>query len=298
MLTRWLRRSFDLEQATTRLANPHDLYRVSRLFRDGAKHYYGLAGNELPDMLHQANAVVLEYGQELWAVALVCNSVHYTTWLRGVALIRGVDLLAGVGRLLPPLHQSLYRRRVRRIYYAGDETSDAWLVPVLHHHGYVLDTEVIVYEKRTLTIPSYGSQTVTIRMVQAGDCDIIHSLDKVCFEEQWAKDDATLTEAITHETFFIVAELRGQVVGYAYATSHFGGRLVHLVRLAVDPYYRGQAIGVRLLAEMIEYARNQRAHVITLNTQAYNEAAQRIYRWFGFVSTGEYQPILRYDLLR
>ncbi len=298
MLTRWLRRSFDLEQATTRLANPPDLYRISRLLRDGARRYYGLAGNELPAIVNHANAVVLEYGNELWAVALVGNSIHYTTWLRGVALIKGLDLLAGVGRLLPPLHQSLYRRRVRRIYYAGDETSDAWLVPVLYHHGYALDTEVIVYEKRTLTIPSYGSQTVTIRMVRAGDHDTIHGLDKLCFEEQWAKDDATLTEAINQETFFVVAEQRGQVVGYAYATSHFGGRLVHLVRLGVDPYYRGQAIGVRLLAEIVEYARRQRAQVITLNTQSYNEAAQRIYRWFGFITTGEHQPILRYDLLR
>ena len=36
--------------------------------------------------------------------------------------------------------------------------------------------------------------------------------------------------------------------------------------------------------------------LITLNTQAYNTAAQRLYEWFGFRRTGERQAILRLDL--
>jgi len=82
------------------------------------------------------------------------------------------------------------------------------------------------------------------------------------------------------------------VVGYAYATTHFGGRLVHLVRIAVEPTRRGQGVGVRLLADLTAFAQDSGASLITLNTQAYNRSAQRLYEWFGFHSTGERQIVL------
>jgi ribosomal protein S18 acetylase RimI-like enzyme len=110
------------------------------------------------------------------------------------------------------------------------------------------------------------------------------------------KDDTTLGQAITEGTFFVVGELGGRTVGYAYATSHFGGRLLHLVRIAVDPRKQGRGIGVRLLAEVIRFAQEQQAHIVTLNTQAYNTRAQRLYQWFGFTDSGERQPVMRYDL--
>ena len=81
-----------------------------------------------------------------------------------------------------------------------------------------------------------------------------------------------------------------------HATSHFAGRLMHLVRIAVLPQYRGQAIGVRLLADVVEFARVRGADLMTLNTQSYNTEAQRLYEWFGFRRTGERQAILRFDL--
>ena len=82
----------------------------------------------------------------------------------------------------------------------------------------------------------------------------------------------------------------------AFTTTHFGGRLVHLVRIAVLPAYRGKAIGVRLLADVVAYARSLGAESLTLNTQAHNAAAQRLYVWFGFRRTGEQQTVLRFDL--
>jgi ribosomal protein S18 acetylase RimI-like enzyme len=85
-------------------------------------------------------------------------------------------------------------------------------------------------------------------------------------------------------------------VGYAYATSHFGGKLVHLVRIAALPQYQRKGVGARLLAEVIKFAQRQNADLVTLNTQSYNEHAQRLYRWFGFAPNGESQTVLRYDL--
>jgi ribosomal protein S18 acetylase RimI-like enzyme len=68
------------------------------------------------------------------------------------------------------------------------------------------------------------------------------------------------------------------------------------VRIAVLPSQQGRAIGVRLLAEVIAFARTRGASTLTLNTQAHNLRAQRLYEWFGFHRTGEQQTVLRYDL--
>lgn len=293
---RLFRRNLDLSQAQFRLSNAADLNAVARLFRDGMRRYYNLAGADLASLLATGHAGIIYAGDEVWAVALVSQPVAHVTWLRGVALTDGLDISDTVGMLLPSLHTRLRIRGIRSIFYASDETSDAWLLPLLHLQQYVPDTEVIVYEKRDLVIPSYGNQTVTVRMARPTDLSALVALDHACFEAQWSKEDVVLRAAIQQGPVCIAAELQGRLVGYAYATSHFGNRLVHLVRIAVDPHYQGQAIGVRLLAEVIGFAQRHHATAVTLNTQAYNIPAQRLYRWFGFVTTGERQVILRCDL--
>lgn len=293
---RLFRRNLDLSQAQFRLSNAADLNAVARLFRDGMRRYYNLAGTDLASLLATGHAGIIYAGDEVWAVALVSQPVAHVTWLRGVALTDGLNISDTVGMLLPSLHTRLRIRGIRSIFYASDETSDAWLLPLLHLQQYVPDTEVIVYEKRDMVIPSYGNQTVTVRMARPTDLSALVALDHACFEAQWSKEDVVLRAAIQQGPVCIAAELQGQLVGYAYATSHFGNRLVHLVRIAVDPHYQGQAIGVRLLAEVIGFAQRHHATAVTLNTQAYNIPAQRLYRWFGFVTTGERQVILRCDL--
>ncbi len=293
---RLFRRSLDLTQASFRLSNVADLNAVARLFRDGMRRYYNLAGADLADLLATGHAGIMYAGDEVWAVALVSHPVDHVTWLRGVALTDGLEISSAMSMLLALLHTRLRTQGMRSIFYASDETSDTWLVPHLHGQQYVPDTEVIVYEKRDLVIPSYGNQIVAVRMAQPPDLSALVALDHACFEAQWSKEDVVLRTAIQQGPVCIVAELQGQIVGYAYATSHFGHRLIHLVRIAVAPHYQGQTIGVRLLAEVIGFAQRHHATAITLNTQAYNMPAQRIYRWFGFTTTGERQVILRCDL--
>lgn len=293
---RLFRRGLDLSRATVRLANEADLPRVSRLFRDGARRYYGMTGGDLHALLAASQGVLIESGVELWAVTLAGWLADHTTWLRGMALAEGLDVPAGLGLLLSSLHDMLQARDVRRVYYAGDEASDPWLIPALQQQGYVLDTDVIVYEKRDLEMPSQGNTEIRVRPALPVDLATVVALDRICFEAQWTKDDTILGPAIDQGPLFVVAEKEARVIGYAYATSHFNGRLVHLVRIAVHPRLQNQAIGVRLLAEVVSFARKRQAYTITLNTQAYNVHAQRLYRWFGFVPTGERQSVLRCDM--
>ncbi|MBX0327709.1 GNAT family N-acetyltransferase [Oscillochloris sp. ZM17-4] len=293
---RLFRKSYDLSRAAARPVHADDLNRVSRLLRDGGRRYYGLSGSELPSLLGAGQGTVLAIGDEIIAVALVSWPADHICWLRSLALAEGVDLRAGIAALLTALHTDLARRQVAAVYYAGDEAADSWILPELLAQGYAQDTEVVVYEKRDLDIPSFGNPDVRVRAATGVDMAEVLRLDYACFEPQWTKDDGIFGPAILSGPLFLIAEIDDQVLGYAYATSHFGGRLIHLVRIAVEPRRQGSQIGVRLLAAVISFASAQGATMITLNTQAYNAHAQRLYRWFGFAPTGERQCVLRRQL--
>ncbi|GAB4430998.1 MAG: GNAT family N-acetyltransferase [Chloroflexi bacterium OHK40] len=293
---RLFRKSPDISLATPRPITADDLTAVSRLLRDGGRRYYGLSGSDLPAILARGQGMALVGAGELLAVALVSQPTGTTCWLRGVAVAESGDARPAIAALLPPLHQALAARGVRSLYYAGDDGADHWLAPALVAAGYTVDTEVVVYEKSAPDIPAAGNPAVVVRPGAPADLEAVLRIDRASFEPHWTKDDTVLGPAIAYGPYFMVAELDGGPVGYAYATTHFGGRLVHLVRIAVDPRHRGEHIGVRLLADVVTYAADMGATTITLNTQAYNTHAQRLYRWFGFVATGERQRVLRGSL--
>lgn len=295
----WLfRKSLDLKRAVLRPVAADDLPRISRLLRDGNRRYYALSAGELPTIVDAGYGMALATSEEIWGVALISWPTEGACWLRAFAVAEGLTAEQGAEALLPTLHAMLIERGISTIYYAGDETADGWLGPLLAQYGYTIHTDVVVYEKRDWQVPSTGSPDVQVRPATGVDLAEVLHLDQICFEAQWTKDHTILGPAITQGPLFLVAERAGVMVGYAYATSHFHGRLIHLVRIAVDPGHQSAQIGVRLLAEVISYAADHRADMITLNTQSYNLHAQRLYRWFGFTPTGERQSVLCHQLPR
>ncbi len=295
---RIFRHSLDLSLAAPREATPSDLTGVARLFRNNSHRFLGFPGGDLSLMLSSAPTMLLVAGDQIWAAALGGWRADSTIWLRALALVNNLAVGGALDRLLPPFHALLRTQGLRRLFYAGDEAADTWLQPALRDRGYRRDTEVVVYEKHDLRIPAQGNQAVRLRPIEAVDLPAVLAVDHACFQPQWHKDEGVLGPAMFEAPYFVVAEVDGAVVGYAFATTHFGGRLAHLVRIAVLPAYQGRAIGVRLLAEVTAYARAIGANSITLNTQADNAGAQRLYEWFGFRRTGERQTVLRYDLDR
>lgn len=296
MITHLFRKQIDTAQAHTRLVTPDDLNTVSRLLGTAGRRYYGIEGNDLPHLLKIAPGVLLAEPPGVWGVALTGWPRDTSTWLRSVALARIVPVETALYMMLPVLHETLAARGGRHIFYAGDEGADAWLMPVLQATGYQHETDVIVYEKTSLHIPSWGNQQIRVRPVRPADLAALVRLDAECFEPHWAMPAASMDRAMTDGALFVLAEGPQQPAGYAYLTSHFSGKLLHLVRIAVDPLQRQRGTGTRLLAEVVQYARRAHAELITLNTQAYNEQAQGLYRRFGFVPNGDYQSVLRFDL--
>lgn len=292
----FFRRPYDLAQATLRDATAADVTAVSRLLRDGPHRFLSPPTTDLPALLGSAPAIVLGNSKEIAGVAVAGWSIDDVTWLRALGLTDGLEPAAGIDVLLPALIARLRARGISRLFYAGDITADQWIQPEFVRRGWRRETDVVVYEKTNLDIPSRGDERVRVRRAQPVDLRAVLALDRISFVPQWVKDEGLLGAALIEQQFFMIAESSGVPVGYAFATSHFNGRLVHLVRIAVDPARRGQGIGVRLMAEVVNFARRSAAETLTLNTQSENHTAQRLYEWFGFRRTGESQTVLRLNL--
>jgi ribosomal protein S18 acetylase RimI-like enzyme len=292
----FLRHTLDPSRAFARRATPADADAIMRLFDTSHNQQLSITSDELRLLLATEIVVVLDTGQALWGAAVASRPETGTTWLRGIALADNLSIDRGLERLIPALYIQARAASASCMYYAGDISSDVWLAPRLASYGFTHDTYVIVYAKRSMDQPAQGNTVVQVRRATADDLAAVMSIDHRCFEPQWAKNAGTIGAALPAAAFFVVAELEGQIIGYAYATSHYRGRQVHLVRIAVQPEQRHLNIGIRLMSELVAYARGSGADVLTLNTQEYNTSARRLYEWFGFRRTGERQLILRSDL--
>lgn len=83
---------------------------------------------------------------------------------------------------------------------------------------------------------------------------------------------------------YLVAKVDGRVAGY-------GGVMyvlpdAHVTTLAVAPAHRRQAVGTRLLLALCRAAVAKGATALTLEVRVSNEAAQALYRRFGFAPAG------------
>lgn len=83
---------------------------------------------------------------------------------------------------------------------------------------------------------------------------------------------------------YLVARIDGEVVGHAGLM--FAADDGHVTTVAVDPARQGSGIATRLLLVLVRGAVRQGATALTLEVRAGNQAAQALYRRFGFVEAG------------
>lgn len=113
----------------------------------------------------------------------------------------------------------------------------------------------------------------------------------VSFEER-APDPAAMEERIsriaaTHP--WLVAELDGEVAGYAYACpfqKRPAYRWTAMVSVYVDERRRRAGIGRALYAELFERLRRQRFHIACAGITLPNAASVALHEDFGFVAVG------------
>lgn len=125
---------------------------------------------------------------------------------------------------------------------------------------------------------------VTIAPMRMEDIGRVLEIEQASFPTPWPRD------AYAHElrenrlACYLVARIVRQVVGYT-------GMWVildeaHVTTIAVDPGYRRQHIGERLLVALLEEAMRRGARWVTLEVRKSNTGAQALYHKYGFKEIG------------
>ncbi|MDR5683246.1 MAG: ribosomal protein S18-alanine N-acetyltransferase [Armatimonadota bacterium] len=121
---------------------------------------------------------------------------------------------------------------------------------------------------------------VRIDAMRAEDIPRVMEIERQSFATPWPADAYRREIRENRVACYVVARKGEDVVGYA-------GMWVileeaHITTIAVDPRFRGQGIGERLLAALIEQARSRGARWVTLEVRKSNRIAQSLYRKYGF----------------
>jgi ribosomal-protein-alanine N-acetyltransferase len=202
--------------------------------------------------------------------------------LRALVVHDDWPLAGTLDALLPPIRRALRQKGVTTLAFVGVER---WLLEGLAVSGFAQTNTVVAMQKSGWDIPAAGNRAAVVRPVTEQDLPAIVEIDRQAFTPLWRNTPLTLAEFMQTSPYFCVAELERQIAGYAYGS--LTGRHGHLTRIAVHPHFHGRQIGVRLLADVVRFFRNQRVFGITVNTQHDNVRARRLYEWFGFVLLGQ-----------
>ena len=125
---------------------------------------------------------------------------------------------------------------------------------------------------------------IVMRPMRREDVKRVHELEKICFITPWSYDSlmAEMKNKLAH---YEVAELGGEVIGYAGMRVYFGE--AHITNVAIAPEYRRKGYARRLMKHMMRVAIANDADCMTLEVREHNEPAKALYAELGFVKAGE-----------
>jgi ribosomal-protein-alanine N-acetyltransferase len=136
--------------------------------------------------------------------------------------------------------------------------------------------------KMELERPSGRPDGLSIAPMTTADIAAVSRIERASFSTVWPSD-AFYNELRTNKlAHYFVGRLEGRVVAY-------GGIWViledsHITTLAVDPEYRRRRFGEVLLVRLVDEAIERGAAWMTLEVRQSNQAAQQLYRKYGFTT--------------
>lgn len=150
--------------------------------------------------------------------------------------------------------------------------------------------------------------SIEVRRVRADDAALLRDTRLRALADAPTAFGTTLAEAQAYpDTEWTERARRGAASGeHAMFVAVDGGRgvgmaggwlgpddpaLADLTSMWVDPAYRGQGVGRRLVTAVLDWARGRGARRLQLWVTAGNDAARNLYLHCGFAATGDHQPL-------
>ena len=203
-------------------------------------------------------------------------------WIRLAALNDALDVDEWLDLALFPVLDGLRRHGARKLAWMD---YGGWAGPHLRARNFAPLVEVMTLVKLDRALPRANATPAHVCPASDADIPAIVAVDRAAFTAHWWHSEATMRRRVATSSHFAVAQVAGEVVGYAAGELRLPA--AHLNRIAVQPVHQGHGIGVLLLRAAIRDLWQQGAERITLNTQSDNRYSQRLYRRFGFEPTGD-----------
>ena len=128
-----------------------------------------------------------------------------------------------------------------------------------------------------------ATTAINFRLLTEADLPVIVAIEATAFYDTW--NESMLRNELSNElTTYLVMESEGKLIGYAGFWLVAGEAQV--TRVAVLEELRGQGLGTRLTAAMVNKAWELGAEAVTLEVRESNVAAQKAYLTCGFASEG------------
>jgi ribosomal-protein-alanine N-acetyltransferase len=221
-------------------------------------------------------------------------------WVRLAALDESLSVDEWLGLALPPVLDGLRRRGIQKLAWMD---YDGWAGTHLRMHGFepfeevvtLVKVEVEVKVEADHVLPDSSTADAWVRPASDADIPAVAAIDRAAFTPHWWHSEFTTLRRTAASPHFAVAEVAGEVVGYAEGELRLPA--AHLNRIAVHPAHQGYGIGALLLHDALGDFWRHGAERVTLNTQVDNHPSRRLYRRFGFQPTGDVMIVWELQLL-
>ena len=127
---------------------------------------------------------------------------------------------------------------------------------------------------------------VAIRKMTVEDVSAVSQIDHLSFSLPWPEHSFQYEVAENRVARCFVAETEDHRIA-AMIVSWIIVDEMHIATIATHPDFRRQGIGGRILRDALLDGRDAGAHLAFLEVRASNEAAQAMYRKFGFRVSGK-----------
>jgi ribosomal-protein-alanine N-acetyltransferase len=129
-------------------------------------------------------------------------------------------------------------------------------------------------------VPAYRIEPMTL-----ADLDEVVALEQVCFSAPWPR--RAFQSDLDHSyARYVVLRAADSPAVLGYAGLWLIIDEAHITTIAVHPNYRCRGLGELLLLHLIDLAAGVGVQYLTLEVRAGNQAAQGLYRKYGFTRRG------------
>jgi ribosomal-protein-alanine N-acetyltransferase len=127
---------------------------------------------------------------------------------------------------------------------------------------------------------------IRLREFREGDLEEVHRIERCSYPTPWSMNFFRLMANMNPE-LFIVATVDEELVGYTVGevdTRRNGGKVGHVMNVAVDSRHRDRGVGTLLMEELEARFLRLGATVAYLEVRESNVDAQRLYSRRGYVN--------------